>query len=46
MEQIKWRKGNRLIHRDRGYLCAGLTVVYAVSGVAVNHLRDWTPTSR
>ena len=43
MEQIKWRKWNRLIHRDLGYLCAGLTVIYAISGVAVNHIRDWNP---
>jgi len=43
MGQIKWRKWNRLIHRDLGYLCVGLTVIYAVSGVAVNHVRDWNP---
>ncbi len=43
MEQIRWRKWNRLIHRDLGYLCVGLTVIYAVSGVAVNHVRDWNP---
>jgi len=41
--KAQWRKWNRLIHRDLGYLCAGLTVVYAVSGVAVNHIRDWNP---
>jgi len=40
---MKWRKWNIIIHRDVGYLCAGLTVVYAVSGVAVNHVRDWNP---
>jgi hypothetical protein len=28
-------------HRDIGFLCAGLTVVYAVSGIAVNHREDW-----
>jgi len=43
MGQINWRKWNRLIHRDLGYLCVGLTVVYAVSGLAVNHVRDWNP---
>ena len=43
MKKIQWRKWNRLIHRDLGYLCAGLTVVYAVSGLAVNHVRDWNP---
>ena len=40
---MKWRKWNRIIHRDLGYLCVGLTIVYAVSGVAVNHVRDWNP---
>jgi hypothetical protein len=43
MAKVQWRKWNRLIHRDLGYLCVGLTVVYAVSGVAVNHIRDWNP---
>ncbi len=33
----------RTLHRDAGYLAAGLTVVYATSGIAVNHLADWDP---
>ena len=37
------RKWNNLIHRDVGYLCVGLTLVYAISGVAVNHRADWNP---
>ena len=41
--RFKWRKWNNIVHRDLGYLCVGLTVVYAVSGVAVNHIRDWNP---
>lgn len=40
---FKWRKWNNLIHRDLGYLCVGLTLVYAVSGIAVNHRADWNP---
>jgi len=40
---VTFRKWNRLIHRDIGYLAAGLTVIYAISGVAVNHARDWNP---
>ncbi|UCG85477.1 MAG: PepSY-associated TM helix domain-containing protein [Gemmatimonadota bacterium] len=43
IRQFKWRKWNNIIHRDLGYLCVGLTVVYAVSGVAVNHTSDWNP---
>ncbi len=33
----------RAVHRDVGYLLVGLTVVYALSGLAVNHLQDWDP---
>ncbi len=40
---FKWRKWNNLIHRDVGYLCVGLTLVYAISGIAVNHRADWNP---
>lgn len=41
---MKWRKWNIIVHRDLGYLCVGLTIVYAVSGVAVNHRADWNPS--
>ena len=41
---MKWRKWNIVVHRDLGYLCVGLTLVYAVSGVAVNHRADWNPS--
>ena len=40
---MNWRKWNYLLHRDIGYVCVGLTLLYAVSGVAVNHVRDWNP---
>lgn len=43
MAGTRWRRWNAAIHRDLGYLCAGLTIVYAVSGVAVNHTADWNP---
>ena len=33
----------RALHRDLGYLAVGLTVVYALSGIAVNHIADWDP---
>lgn len=33
----------RAIHRDIGYLAVGLTIVYALSGLAVNHIADWDP---
>lgn len=41
---MKWRKWNVIIHRDLGYLCFGLTILYVISGVAVNHMHDWNPT--
>jgi len=41
---MKWRKWNNILHRDIGYLCFGLTIVYAISGVAVNHIEDWNPS--
>jgi hypothetical protein len=36
----------RAIHRDMGYVAVGLTFVYAVSGLAVNHIADWDPNFR
>lgn len=43
---MSWRKWNKIIHRDLGYLCFGLTVIYAISGIAVNHIDDWNPNYR
>jgi hypothetical protein len=34
----------RSLHRDAGYLAVGLTCVYALSGIAVNHVKDWDPS--
>lgn len=39
----KWRKWFRATHRDLGYIFFALTVIYGVSGIAVNHIRDWNP---
>jgi len=36
-------KLNRITHRDIGYLIAGLTIIYALSGIALNHKHDWNP---
>ncbi|HEU4405089.1 MAG TPA: hypothetical protein VFS43_07340 [Polyangiaceae bacterium] len=38
-----WRQLLRALHRDAGYLAVGLTIIYAVSGLAVNHIADWDP---
>jgi uncharacterized protein len=36
-------KINRVTHRDIGYLITGLTIIYALSGLALNHKHDWNP---
>lgn len=41
--KLRWRPWLRAMHRDAGYLAVGLTVVYALSGLAVNHIADWDP---
>ena len=42
-KKFKPRLWNILIHRYLGYFFLGLTVVYAISGLAVNHIEDWNP---
>jgi uncharacterized protein len=39
----RWRGWLRAIHRDVGYLAVGLTLIYALSGLAINHIQDWDP---
>lgn len=40
-EWKRWRAWLRAVHRDFGYLAIGFTVIYAVSGIAQNHIEDW-----
>ena len=40
---MKWRRWLRAIHRDIGYILTGLTVIYSISGIAVNHVDQWNP---
>jgi hypothetical protein len=42
--RLQWRPWLRAIHRDFGYFGVGLTLVYALSGLAVNHIADWDPS--
>ncbi len=44
MAKFNFRKLWRVTHRDLGYLIAGLTLVYALSGIALNHRNDWDPS--
>ncbi len=39
----RWRAWLRAVHRDVGYLAVGFTVIYALSGIAMNHIADWDP---
>ncbi len=39
----RWRGWLRAIHRDFGYLAVGFTLIYALSGIAINHIADWDP---
>ena len=41
MVKKRWRAWLRAVHRDVGYLAIGFTVIYAVSGIAQNHIEDW-----
>ena len=44
--RFRWRYWNTVLHRDLGYFCVALTVIYAISGIAVNHIHDWNPSYR
>jgi hypothetical protein len=37
------RKWSRILHRDIGYFFIGTTIIYGLSGIALNHLSDWNP---
>lgn len=43
MKKKTIRRWNRAIHRDLGYFFFGVTLIYAISGIALNHLDDWNP---
>ena len=40
-QSVRWRRRLITLHRDVGYLCVGLTLVYSISGIAVNHRHHW-----
>ena len=44
--RFAWRPLLRSLHRDTGYVAVGLTLIYALSGLAVNHIADWDPNFR
>ena len=40
---MKIRKLLRILHRDLGYFIVGMTLVYALSGIYLNHRNDFNP---
>ena len=40
---MKLTHGLRVIHRDLGFLAVGITLVYGISGVILNHLGQNNP---
>lgn len=43
---LEFRKACRFLHRETAFLVFGLTIAYAVSGIAVNHVHHWNPNYR
>lgn len=41
---MKIRKLNRDLHRDLGYIFFFMTIIYGLSGIALNHIDDWNPS--
>jgi hypothetical protein len=37
------RKWSRVLHRDIGYFFIGTSIIYGISGIALNHISDWNP---
>ncbi len=37
------RKWSRLLHRDIGFFFVGASIIYGLSGIALNHKDDWNP---
>jgi len=44
--KYNWRRWFRAFHRDIGYVAVALTLAYALSGLAVNHIEAWNPNYR
>ncbi len=40
---MKIYKLNKVLHRDFGYFFVAMTLIYAISGIAINHRADWNP---
>lgn len=38
------RKWSRILHRDIGFFFVGTSIIYGLSGIALNHLNDFNPS--
>lgn len=43
MSKVKITKWLRIIHRDLGYLMVGVSIIYAFSGILLNHMGETDP---
>ncbi len=43
ISRTNWRYYARTLHRDFGYVFASLIIIYSLSGIALNHIKDWNP---
>ena len=41
MDMLTFRKWCRTLHRELGFLAVGMTLVYAISGIVINHAHHW-----
>ncbi len=41
--KVKWHKIIKVIHRDLGYFFFGMTIIFGISGLALNHRDHWNP---
>ncbi|PID26820.1 MAG: peptidase [Candidatus Cloacimonadota bacterium] len=44
MKKPNWRKWNLALHRDLGFFFFGMTIIYALSGMALNHKKHYNPS--
>lgn len=40
---MNWKRANIAVHRDLGYFFCFMTIIYGISGIALNHASDWNP---
>ena len=38
------RKWSRILHRDLGFFFVGASLIFGLSGIALNHMADWNPS--